>query len=218
MSLRLYYAPGACSLAPHIALAEAGADYDLVRVVLSEGEQHKPDYRAINPRGRVPTLLVDGKPLTEVPAILAYLAQRFPQANLLPADPFAAAKGLELASWIASTVHPSFAQIFRGDRFTDDAAAKEALKTDGAIRFQRHLAEIEALFTDGRPWILGDTFSVLDAYALVVYRWAPRLAIDQQSFPGWTAQVRRLYARPSVLTALAQEGQAPEAAFQSAAA
>lgn len=218
MSLRLYYAPGACSLAPHIALAEAGADFDLVRVVLSEGEQHKPDYRAVNPRGRVPTLLVDGHPLTEVPAILAYLAQRFPNANLLPVDPFAAAKGLELASWIASTVHPNFAQIFRGERFTDDPVAKEALKTDGAIRFQRHLAEIEALFADGRPWILGDAFSALDAYALVVYRWTPRLAIDQQSFPGWTAQVRRLYARPSVLTALTQEGQAPEPAFQSAAA
>ncbi len=218
MSIRFYFAPGACSLAVHIALEEAGVEHIPIRLSLADGDQRKPEFLSVNPSGRIPALVVDGQLITEVTGILAWLAHRYPKAGLLPLDnPFLTGKAFELASWFASSVHPSFAQIGRGERFTDDPATREVLKADGAVRFRRHLDRIESLFADGRPWLLGDRYSIIDAYALVFYRWAPRLSIDQNDFPAWTAQVRRLYARPAILRALAQEGLSPEPALLAAA-
>ena len=117
MGLTLYYAPGACSLAPHVALEEAGAAFEGVRLSLADGDQRKPDYLALNPKGRVPTLLVDGRALTEVTAILAYLDRRFPTVGLLPGhDPLLAGRAFELISYFASTLHVAFAQTSRPER------------------------------------------------------------------------------------------------------
>lgn len=211
MSLTFYYAPGACSLGVHIALEETGAAYEAVRVLVADGEQRQPAYLAINPAGRIPALVVDGKVLTECTAIHTYLAHRFPESGLLPLDDaFLTARATEVMSWLASTLHISFAQVWRGERFTDDAAARAALQADGPARVRAHFQRLEQRLADsGGPWILGDRYSAADAYALVFHRWGPRLGIDMADYPAWTAQAARLYQRPAVRRALEQEGLAP---------
>src|SRR5262245_9305849 len=127
--LKLYYAPGSCALASHITLHEAGAEYQAVRLDFKAGEQRKPEYLAINPKGRVPSLATDQGILTETPAILAFIAQTHPKARLAPLDdPFAFAKVQSFNSYLCSTVHVAHAHRPRGDRWADDPQAIEAMK------------------------------------------------------------------------------------------
>lgn len=206
MTLQLYFAPGSSSLAPLVALEELDIPYLGHRLDLAAGDQHKPDYLKVNPRGRVPTLLVDGQPVTEVLAILTYLAHRYPHSELLPlADPLKLAKAYEVMSWFASTVHVAFAQIARPERYADDEATKAALATPGEARFARTLTDIERLARGPGPWLLGDAFSAVDAYALVIWRWAERRSIDTALYPAWSAKAARAFARPSVVRALRKE-------------
>ncbi|ADG10504.1 glutathione S-transferase family protein [Caulobacter segnis] len=206
MTLQLYFAPGASSLAPLVALEELDIPYVGHRLDLAAGDQRKPEYLKVNPRGRVPTLVVDGQPVTEVLAILTYLAHRYPHSELLPlADPLNLAKAYEVMSWFASTVHVAFAQIARPERYADDEATKAALATPGEARFARTLTDIEHLARGPGPWLLGDAFSVVDAYALVIWRWAERRSIDTALYPAWSAKAARAFARPSVVRALRKE-------------
>ena len=206
MTLQLYFAPGSSSLAPLVALEELDIPYVGHRLDLAAGDQRKPDYLKVNPRGRVPTLVVDGQPVTEVLAILTYLAHRYPHSELLPlADPLKLAKAYEVMSWFASTVHVAFAQIARPERYADDEATKAALATPGEARFARTLTDIEHLAQGPGPWLLGETFSVVDAYALVIWRWAERRQIDTARYPAWSAKAARAFARPSVVRALRKE-------------
>lgn len=212
MTLQLYFAPGSSSLAPLVALEELDIPYVSHRLDLAVGDQRKADYLKVNPRGRVPTLVVDGQPVTEVLAILTYLAHRYPHSELLPlADPLKLAKAYEVMSWFASTVHVAFAQIARPERYADDEAIKAALATPGEARFARTLADIERLAQGPGPWLLGDSFSAVDAYALVIWRWAERRSIDTAPYPAWSAKAARAFARPSVVRALRKEA-APVAA------
>jgi glutathione S-transferase len=212
MTLQLYFAPGSSSLAPLVALEELDIPYVGHRLDLAAGDQRKADYLKVNPRGRVPTLVVDGQPVTEVLAILTYLAHRYPHSELLPlADPLKLAKAYEVMSWFASTVHVAFAQIARPERYADDEAIKAALATPGEARFARTLADIERLAQGPGPWLLGDSFSAVDAYALVIWRWAERRSIDTALYPAWSAKAARAFARPSVVRALRKEA-APVAA------
>jgi glutathione S-transferase len=206
MTLQLYFAPGSSSLAPLVALEEINVPYGAHGLDLAAGDQHKPDYLKVNPRGRVPTLLVDGQPVTEVLAILTYLAHRYPHSELLPlADPLRLAKAYEVMSWFASTVHVAFAQIARPERYADDEAVKAALATPGEARFARTLTDIERLAQAPGPWLLGESFSVVDAYALVIWRWAERRQIETGRYPAWGAKAVRAFARPSVVRALRRE-------------
>ena len=126
---RLYYAPGTCALATHIALEEAGAPYEAVLVDFSSQSQRSPEYLAINPKGCVPALVTESGTLTETPALLCFVAQRFPKAELAPfADPFALAQVQEFNSYLCSTVHVAHAHRMRGTRWADDTAAVEAMK------------------------------------------------------------------------------------------
>jgi glutathione S-transferase len=206
MTLQLYFAPGSSSLAPLVALEEIDIPYGAHRVDLVAGDQRKPEYLKVNPRGRVPTLVVDGQPVTEVLAILTYLAHRYPHSELLPlGDPLKLAKAYEVMSWFASTVHVAFAQIARPERYADDEAVKAALATPGEARFARTLTDIERLAQGPGPWLLGEDFSVVDAYALVIWRWAERRQIDTGKYPAWSAKAARAFARPSVVRALRKE-------------
>ncbi len=206
MTLQLYFAPGSSSLAPLVALEELDIPYVGHRLDLAAGDQRKPDYLKVNPRGRVPTLVVDGQPVTEVLAILTYLAHRYPHSELLPlADPLKLAKAYEVMSWFASTVHVAFAQIARPERYADDEAIKAALATPGEARFARTLTDIEHLAQGPGPWLLGEAFSAVDAYALVIWRWAERRQIDTARYPAWSAKAARAFARPSVVRALRKE-------------
>src|SRR5689334_4574473 len=119
--LKFYYAAETCALASHIALEDAGAEYRAVRLDFRASDQRKPDYLAINPKGRVPTLVTDEGVLTETPAILVYVAQRFPSAALAPiGNPFAFARLQSFNSYLCSTVHVAHAHRFRGSRWADD--------------------------------------------------------------------------------------------------
>ena len=213
MSLKLYFAPGSSAFAPLIALEELGVSYDVHRVDLAAGEQRQPAYLKVNPRGRVPTLAVDGEPVTEVLAILTYLAHAYPHSELLPlADPLKLAHAYEVMSWFASTVHVAFSQIARPERFADDDTIKAALATPGEARFARTLSDIERLAQGPGPWLLGETFSAVDAYALVIWRWAERRQIDTATYPAWSAKAGRALSRPSVKRALQREAAAKVAA------
>src|SRR6185295_367660 len=127
--LKLYYAPGTCALASHIALEEAGAKYESVRLSFKTEDQKKPDYLKINPKGRVPALVTDRGIITETPAILLYIAQMHPAAKLAPLeDPYRLAKAQAFNSYLCSTVHVAHAHRMRGARWADDEAAIAALK------------------------------------------------------------------------------------------
>src|SRR5215813_743796 len=127
--LKLFYAPHTCALASHIALEEAGAVYEAVRIDFRSGEQKKPEYLKINPKGRVPALVTDRGILTETPAILAYVAQAYPKANLAPlADPFAFARAQSFNSYLCSTAHVNHAHLGRGSRWADESSSIEDMK------------------------------------------------------------------------------------------
>lgn len=208
-ALKLYFAPGSSAFAPLIALEELGVSYDAQRLDLAAGEQRQPAYLKVNPRGRVPALAVNGEPVTEVLAILTYLAHAYPHSELLPlADPLKLAHAYEVMSWFASTVHVAFSQIARPERFADDDSVKAALATPGEARFARTLRDIERLAQGPGPWLLGESFSAVDAYALVIWRWAERRQIDAAAYPAWSAKAARALARPSVKRALQKEATA----------
>ncbi|HEY0835222.1 MAG TPA: glutathione S-transferase N-terminal domain-containing protein [Azospirillum sp.] len=203
--LTLYYSPGACSLASHIALEETGAPFEARPVILAKGEQRTPEYMAINPRARVPALRVDGgEVLTENPAILTHLARRFPEAGLLPADPLAEARCLSLMAFLSSTVHPAFAHIFRPERFADDTAAHPAIKETGRRVFFDCLKEIDGLLA-GKEWVQG-SYTVCDPYLLVFYWWGMRIELPVAELANYTAHKQRMLARPAVRRAIEREG------------
>lgn len=203
--LTLFYSPGACSLASHIALEEAGAAYDAKRVDLSKGEQHAPEFVAINPKAKVPALLTPMGVLTESPAILTWVADSHPYANLWPADPWDRAQAMSLIAWLSGTVHgTAFAGVFRPARFTADEAAHEAIRADSRKRVAQHFAEIEERI-GGRAWMF-DQFSIADLYVLVFRRWAARLGMDLTAYPGLVALADRVAARPAAQVVLAREG------------
>lgn len=213
MSILLYLAPNSSAFAPLVALEEAGADFQPVLVSLATGEQHTPAYRAINPRGRVPTLIVDGTPIYEVMAILGWIADRYPDAGLLPTDPTGRAHAFSLMSWIASTVHVALAQVRRPERHSDDPEIRRALEAPGRAAFAAALAELEARSAaTASPFLIGDRFGVVDAYALVVRRWADGLGIDRSIFGSFADRTDALFARDSVRRALGRETLVPAAA------
>jgi glutathione S-transferase len=165
--LVLYYTPGACSLASHIAIEEAGVDFRALSVDAG-GEVTRADYLQVNPAGTVPALLVDGAVLTETIAILCFIAGLAPQ--LLPEEAWSQNICFSRMAWFASSVHIAFRQTRRPERFANDPSAFDAVRGAGHIAFRTALAEIDAMLCD-RPWIAGERFSIADAYALVVYGW-----------------------------------------------
>ena len=151
---KLFYSPGTCALASHVALEEAGAEYTVARVNFSKSEQRSPEYLAVNPKGRVPALITDDGILTETPAILAYIAQRYPQAKLAPLDdPFAFARMQAFNSYLCSTVHVAHAHRMRGTRWADDPAAIEAMQRKVPESVGAAFALIEDDMLKG-PWVM----------------------------------------------------------------
>jgi glutathione S-transferase len=216
---RLYYAPGTCSLAVHIVLEEIGEPYELELVSASgprEGKMTSTDeWRAINPKARVPALLgVKGRMggaqdlLTEVHAILIYLARTNPSAALLPTDPAAEARCVEWMNWLSGNLHTmAFAQIWRPQRFTAEEKGEAAVSEKGRENIRDNCAHIERLVADGREWAVPEGYTVVDAYLLVFYYWGQRIKSEMRSlYPAWTRLTERVLARPAVQRALAQEG------------
>jgi glutathione S-transferase len=209
--LKLYYSPNACSLAPHIALEEAGADYEAVRVDFKSGEQRSERYLALNPKGRVPVLVTDQGTLTEVPVILGWVAQTYPAVKLKPeGDFFAFSKMQEFNLYIASTVHVAFAHLFRGERWADSAEAIANMKAKVPSNLTALLGLIEDRFGDGRPWVMGEQYTVSDPYLYVMTRWLEREGAGGSArFPRLVAHRTRVQARPAAQKVLADEGLEP---------
>ena len=201
----LYYSPGACSLVPHVALAEAGADFEASRVTLASGEHLTADYRAINPHARVPALDVDGQVVTENVAILNYIAHRFKSPGSVPVgDHLAAARCNQLLGWFASSVHIAFAQVWRAERFTDDEAVHPVIQAGGHGTLKRYFGEIEKQCGDG--WIVPGYFTAADTYLLVFFRWGSRIGNDMSAYLRWQALVGRVLEREAVMRTLTVEG------------
>ena len=203
--LKLFYSPGACSIVSHIALEEAGADYEIVKVTLAEGEHLKPEYLAINPHARVPALATDQGVITEQIAVVNYIADLFGKEGSVPrGDAFATAKCNELLGWFSSTVHISFATIWRGSRFTHDESVWPTLQAGGRTSLEKQFAEIEERCGDG--WLIDGEFTSADSYAAIFYRWGRRIEMDMSGYPRWAALVGRVLGRPAVQRVLDREG------------
>jgi glutathione S-transferase len=199
--LKLYYAPGACSLAAHIVLEESGEKYDVQRVDLAKGEQRTEAYLKIHPQGRVPALQLDsGESITENTAILPYLGKRF---GLWPRDPLAETRALSLIGLFAASVHPAHAHISRPERYASDAAHFANIQETGRQAFQGYLKQIDGML-QGRQW-LSDQYSVLDPYALTFYAWGLRRELPLGDLENYRAFKDRMLARPAVARVLMEE-------------
>jgi glutathione S-transferase len=199
--LKLYYGPGACSMAAHIVLEETGEKYEPKKVDLAGGEQRTDAYKKINPLGRVPVLaLDDGHPLTENTAILPYLGKRF---GLWPKDAEGEAKALSMIGYFATNVHPAHAHVGRPERYTADQSAFPGIKDMGLKTFHGYLKQIDEKLA-GREWF-GDSYSVLDPYGFVFYTWGARRDLPMAELKNYTAHKDRMLKRPAVARVVEDE-------------
>ncbi|QIL70715.1 glutathione S-transferase [Diaphorobacter sp. HDW4B] len=201
-TLTLYYTPGTCAQAVRIALEEAGASYDLKRVDFASQQQRSPEYLAVNPKGRVPALVTAEGTLTEAPALLAYIAQRFADAKLAPTDLFGFARMQEFNSFLASTVHINHAHRPRASRWADEPEAQAAMQRKVPANMTDNFNYIEANYLKG-PWVLGEQYSVCDAYLFTVAGWLKGDAVDIAQFNKVNDHFQRMSARAAVQRALA---------------
>ncbi len=200
----LYTAKNACSLASHIALEQVGADYEVRVLDFSTNQQRSLDYLGINPKGRVPALITEQGIITETPAILAFICQTWPAANLAPVqEPFAFAKVQEFISYLCSTVHVAHAHLYRGSRWADDPAAIEAMKKKVPQTVGECFALIEQELLKG-PWVFGESYTVCDMYLYTVCQWLEADGVDIQRFPKVAALRQRMSADPVVSRVLAR--------------
>lgn len=209
MKLELYFAPGACSFVPHVALeairAATGQAFEPKMVKLHKGEQKTPEYLALNPNGQVPVLVADGKPLNQIVAICDFLDRSFPKAGLLPAEPWARAEALSQLAWLNNTVHPTFTHLFRAAEFADSEAAQAEVKKVAAARFRKHLERIQGWTGAASPYWYGARITPHDAYAFTLLRWGGYAGIDPKSLPGYLAYVERAMAAPPMAAAIERE-------------
>jgi glutathione S-transferase len=201
--LTLYHSPGSCALASHIALEESGLAYTAVRVDLAGGQQTRPEYLALNPKGRVPALATARGVITENVAILAFIAQSAPAAGLAPLDdPFAFAAMQAFNSYLASTVHVAHAHGRRGYRWVDDSAALAEMQRKVPETMAACFALIEAEMFAG-PWVMGEAYTIADPYLFTIARWLEDDRVDPAQFPKVLDHRNRMGARQAVRRVLA---------------
>ncbi len=204
MALTFFGTKNSCSLATHIALEEAGADYVFKKVDTAAGEQRSPEYLKINPKGRVPALATPDGVLTENVALLLYVAQTHPKARLAPSDVFQLAKMNAFNAYLSSTVHVNHAHKLRGSRWSDDAAVIENLKLKVPQTMTDCATLIETEYLKG-PWVMGDQFTVADGYLLTITNWFEADGVDMSKVLKLAAHKDAIMAKPAVqrvLTAL----------------
>ena len=203
--LKFYYAPKSCALASHIALEEAGADYESVRLNLAANQQREAAYTVVNPKGRVPSLETDRGVLTETPAMLAYIAQTFPRAQLAPLDdPFAFAQVQAFNSYLCSTLHVAHSHRMRGYRWADDESSFADMQRKVPQSVGACYALIEREMLRG-PWVMGEAYSIADAYLFTVAQWLEGDGVDPARYPKVIDHRARMAARPNVAAAIAEE-------------
>lgn len=198
--MKLYYVPGACSLAPHIVLREVEVKFELEAVNLRTGQTSKGDFKILNPKGYVPLLeLHNGQTLTEVAVILQYIADFHPEKRLMPAaGTLERYRCLEWLNFIATEVHKTFSPLFRKE--TPEVYASQIKETLG-MRF-----EYVSRNLSGNEYLMGKDFTIADAYLFTILNWAGFLGIDLKPWPTLTQYMERMKKRPSVIEALKAEG------------
>ncbi len=203
--IKLYYAPHTCSLASHIALEDAGAEYSTVRINFATEEQRKPEYLAINPKARAPAMVTDRGILTETPAMLAFIAQSFPKARLAPLDdPFLFAEVQAFNSYLCSTLHVAHAHRMRGYRWADDPSAIAAMQRKVPESVGACFELIESKMLRG-PWVMGETYTICDPYLFTIAQWMEPDGVDPSRFPKVKDHRQRMAERPAVRKAVAEE-------------
>ena len=207
--MKLYFSPGACSFVPHTLLETVGGPFEAVLVRLHKGENYSPEYRAVNPRSQVPVLVDGDQVITQIAAIVGHLNDRFPQLGFIPRDPWARTRMLETLAWMNNTVHPTFTHIFMPQKFAESDAAKAEVKAFNTSLYRAQLGELEALVEKaghaGQPYLAGDNFGPLDAYALTLARWGGIAGIDPTALPATWAFTQRIAAVPPVARAIERE-------------
>ncbi|WP_298094648.1 glutathione S-transferase C-terminal domain-containing protein [Brevundimonas sp.] len=200
--LKLFISPGACALASHIALEEAGADFETQVIDLRSGQQRTPEYLAVNPAGSTPALQTDRGVITQNPAILAFIAQTHPDRNLAPIDdPHAFAAFNAFNGFLSSSLHPAIGKVLFSRPPLEAGARAEAVEL-ALAKYQL----VEDHWLKG-PWVFGDGFTLADGYLAVFTRWARSAhLLDSARFPGLNAHLDRVQARPAVSRVLAAEG------------
>lgn len=202
--LKFFYGPGSCALATHIALVDAGVAYEPVRLNLANQDQRQPEYLAINPKGRVPALATEQGVLTETPALLAYIAQRFPAARLAPLDdPFAFARVQAFNAYLCATVHVAFAHRTRPYRWADEPEALDAMRRKTPQNVAQCFELIERELAG--PWVMGERYTICDPYLFTLARWLEPAGVDTAGLPRVLAHRERCAARPNVQRALAEQ-------------
>jgi glutathione S-transferase len=202
--LKLYFAPNTIALASHIALIDAGAAHETVFVNFKNDGQRQAEYLAVNPKARVPALITDAGILTETPAILAFIAQTFPAAKLAPTEPFAFAEAQAFNSYICSSLHIAHAHRMRGYRWADEQSSFADMQRKVPQAVGACFELIEQTMLKG-PWVLGEQYSICDAYLFTVAQWMESDGLDPAKFPKVADHRRRMSERASVREALAVE-------------
>ena len=203
--IKLYYTAHTCSLASHIALEDAGAEYFTERVDFRTNQQNSPDYLAVNPKGRVPSLVTDRGVLTETPAMLAFIAQTFPRAHLAPFDdPFAFAQVQAFNSYLCSTLHIAHAHRMRGYRWADEESSFADMRRKVPQSVGACYALIEREMLRG-PWVMGDAYTVCDAYLFTLAQWMEDDGVDVSKLPKVLDHRSRMSERSAVRKAIADE-------------
>lgn len=180
--LKLYYSENSASYAPHILLIDVEVDFEVIRVDFKSDAQSSADFLRINPKGRVPVLITPEGILTETPALLLYISQTNPNKNLAPTNPFALAQAQALNMYIASTVHVGHAHRHRGDRWSDDPAARASMTEKVEMNMRSYAKFIEEHYLIG-PWALGEQYSMCDPYLSLVNRWLRNDGVELNDFP-----------------------------------
>ena len=209
MTLKLYYAPGACSFVPHSMLELAGATFEPAAIKLHKGEQYGDEYKALNPRSQVPVLVDGDQVLTQIVAIITYIDAQFPEAGFIPKEPLARARFMEALAWMNNTVHPTFTHIFMPQKFSDNEAAQAEMKRFGVASYRELMTELQAMVqrarAAGNDWLSGVHCGPLDAYALTLLRWGTIAGINPEDYPELWAHVQRTAQVPAIAKTMERE-------------
>lgn len=203
-TIDLYWSPGSCARVPFVALEEAGADFNLHVLNRYVGDHQTPEYRALNPKEKVPTVVIDGWVVTENPVIQMVLARHFPEARLLPdGDERTVVEAQSLMAWFASGIQPAVARQRFPGVFSDDAAGHDAIRTSARRELEKAFAILERRLED-RECLFGD-WTIVDAYMLWLWFRAVGSGMDPAPFPRCADHARRTESRPSVARVLDRE-------------
>lgn len=208
MKLQLYYCPGSCSFVPHVALEQVreitGLQYEITEISLKNGQQRTPEYKAINPKGQVPALIVDGRLVNQIVAIISFLHQTFPVANILPNNVMENAQAVSMLAWINNTVHPAFTRIFKPERVGGDAA-KEGVREVSLQAFKQYLSEMDTIVSH-QPYLCGSRLTPADVYVLTLIHGATtKVGINSVEYPNLVLYAKHVSSLPPVARAMARE-------------